>query len=260
MTQGEIEKLTVKVSNIFSELEVRIMTDIVRRIKENGFASASVDWQISRLQQLGMAEEDIRGLCEEAVTYGFHSVCVNSSCVALCASLLKNTGIKVCTVIGFPLGAMSTTAKIAEATAAVKDGAKELDMVIHIGALKSGNWDYVRRDIGAVVAAAGDDVIVKVILETCLLTDEEIQEACLVSRDAGADYVKTSTGFSTGGATVEAVSLMKRTVGSDMKVKASGGIHTLEDARKMFYAGADRIGSSSGVAIAEAEMSEIHTI
>ena len=120
--------------------------------------------------------------------------------------------------------------------------------------------DYVRRDIGAVVAAAGDDVIVKVILETCLLTDEEIQEACLVSRDAGADYVKTSTGFSTGGATVEAVSLMKRTVGSDMKVKASGGIHTLEDARKMFYAGADRIGSSSGVAIAEAEMSEIHTI
>ena len=198
-------------------------------------------------------EEDIRGLCEEAVTYGFHSVCVNSSCVALCASLLKNTGIKVCTVIGFPLGAMSTTAKIAEATAAVKDGAEELDM-------KSGNWDYVRRDIGAVVAAAGDDVIVKVILETCLLTDEEIQEACLVSRDAGADYVKTSTGFSTGGATVEAVSLMKRTVGSDMKVKASGGIHTLEDARKMFYAGADRIGSSSGVAIAEAEMSEIHTI
>ena len=153
-------------------------------------------------------EEDIRGLCEEAVTYGFHSVCVNSSCVALCASLLKNTGIKVCTVIGFPLGAMSTTAKIAEATAAVKDGAKELDMVIHIGALKSGNWDYVRRDIGAVVAAAGDDVIVKVILETCLLADEEIQEACLVSRDAGAD----------------------------------------------------RIGSSSGVAIAEAEMSEIHTI
>ena len=138
--------------------------------------------------------------------------------------------------------------------------AEELDMVIHIGALKSGNWDYVRRDIGAVVAAAGDDVIVKVILETCLLTDEEIQEACLVSRDAGADYVKTSTGFSTGGATVEAVSLMKRTVGSDMKVKASGGIHTLEDARKMFYAGADRIGSSSGVAIAEAEMSEIHTI
>ena len=176
-------------------------------------------------------EEDIRGLCEEAVTYGFHSVCVNSSCVALCASLLKNTGIKVCTVIGFPLGAMSTTAKIAEATAAVKDGAEELDMVIHIGALKSGNWDYVRRDIGAVVAAAGDDVI-----------------------------VKASTGFSTGGATVEAVSLMKRTVGSDMKVKASGGIHTLEDARKMFYAGADRIGSSSGVAIAEAEMSEIHTI
>ena len=138
--------------------------------------------------------------------------------------------------------------------------AEELDMVIHIGAFKSGNWDYVRRDIGAVVAAAGEDVIVKVILETCLLTDEEIQEACLVSRDAGADYVKTSTGFSTGGATVEAVSLMKRTVGSDMKVKASGGIHTLEDARKMFYAGADRIGSSSGVAIAEAEMSEIHTI
>ena len=128
-------------------------------------------------------------------------------------------------MIGFPLGAMSTTAKIAEATAAVKDGAEELDMVIHIGALKSGNWDYVRRDIGAVVAAAGDDVIVKVILETCLLTDEEIQEACLVSRDAGADYVKTSTGFSTGGATVEAVSLMKRTVGSDMKVKASGYEH-----------------------------------
>ena len=198
-------------------------------------------------------EEDIRGLCEEAVTYGFHSVCVNSSCVALCASLLKNTGIKVCTVIGFPLGAMSTTAKIAEATAAVKDGAEELDMVIHIGALKSGNWDYVRRDIGAVVAAAGDDVIVKVILETCLLTDEEIQEACLVSRDAGADYVKTSTGFSTGGATIEDVELMREVVGPNMGVKAAGGTRSYKDAQAFIKAGANRIGTSAGVAIMEGE-------
>ena len=198
-------------------------------------------------------EEDIRGLCEEAVTYGFHSVCVNSSCVALCASLLKNTGIKVCTVIGFPLGAMSTTAKIAEATAAVKDGAEELDMVIHIGALKSGNWDYVRRDIGAVVAAAGDDVIVKVILETCLLTDEEIQEACLVSRDAGADYVKTSTGFGTGGATFEDVKLMKDVVKDNAKVKASGGVKDYETAEKYVELGASRLGTSSGVKIIEGE-------
>ena len=199
------------------------------------------------------SKEQIQKLCREAAESGFHSVCVNSSYVYYCAELLKNTGVKVCTVIGFPLGASSTAAKAAEAEAAVEDGAEELDMVIHVGMIKSGDWDYVKQDIASVVEAADGRALVKVILETCLLTDEEKKKACLVCREAGADYVKTSTGFSAGGATEADVALMRRTVGTDMGVKASGGIRSYEDAERMVRAGADRLGTSSGIAIAAEE-------
>lgn len=195
--------------------------------------------------------EQIRKLCREAADYGFHSVCVNSSYVSCCAELLRGKKTAVCTVVGFPLGAMSTQAKAAETAQAVRDGASEIDMVLHIGMAKSGDWEYVRRDIEAVVQAAGDRALVKVILETCLLTEEEIVRACGASRQAGAAFVKTSTGFSAGGATEEAVRLMKRTVGDTMKVKASGGIRTWEEADRMVKAGADRLGVSAGVQIVE---------
>ena len=194
-------------------------------------------------------KEQVKNLCEEAVQYGFHSVCVNSSFVYYCAELLKDSDVKVCTVIGFPLGAMSTAGKAAEAQAAVADGAEELDMVIHVGMIKSGDWDYVKQDIASVVEAAGDKAVVKVILETCLLTDEEKRKACMICKEAGASFVKTSTGFSNGGATVKDVALMREAVGSDMGVKASGGIRSFQDARAMVEAGADRIGASSGRAI-----------
>lgn len=193
--------------------------------------------------------QDVDNLCREAAECGFCSVCVNSSFVYYCAEKLKDTDVKVCTVVGFPLGAMSTDGKVAETLAAVQDGADEIDMVVHIGMIKSGNWDYVKEDIAAVVSAAGEGVTVKVILEMCLLTEEEKIRACEICKEAGADFVKTSTGFSTGGATVEDVRLMRNVVGSKMGVKAAGGIRTLEDVRAMVEAGADRIGSSAGVSI-----------
>lgn len=197
-------------------------------------------------------KEDVEKLCKEAMQYGFHSVCVNSSFVYYCAQLLKNSGVKVCSVIGFPLGAMSTAGKTAEAEQAIQDGASELDMVIHIGMVKSGDWEYVKQDISSVVEAAEGRAVVKVILETCLLTDEEKIKACRICGESGADFVKTSTGFSTGGASVEDVALMRRTVGPDIGVKASGGIRNLQDAKAMVEAGASRLGTSSGVSIVQA--------
>ena len=197
-------------------------------------------------------KEDVERLCKEAMDYGFHSVCVNSSFVYYCARLLKDSGVAVCTVIGFPLGAMSTAGKTAEAEQAIRDGASELDMVIHIGMIKSGDWEYVKQDISSVVEAAKGRAIVKVILETCLLTDDEKVKACRICKECGADFVKTSTGFSKGGATIEDVALMRRTVGSGMGVKASGGIRSLKDAQAMVEAGAVRLGTSSGVAIMQA--------
>lgn len=197
----------------------------------------------------------IRKLCEEAVKYHFASVCVNSCHVALCAELLKGTGVNVCTVVGFPLGAMSTKAKAFEAECAVADGAVEIDMVINVGALKDENWTFVEDDIRAVKKACGGKLL-KVILETCLLTDDEIVRACQLSEAAGADYVKTSTGFSKGGATAEAVSLMRKTVGNRLGVKASGGIRDRESALKMIEAGASRLGCSAGVKIMEGEVSD----
>ena len=196
------------------------------------------------------SEDTIRRYCREAVSCGFASVCVNSSYVPLVSRLLAGTGVKTCCVAGFPLGAMSTAAKAFESRRAVEDGADEVDMVLHIGALKDKKDDYVREDIRQVVQAvkgANPSALVKVILETCLLTEEEICRGCRLAEEAGADYVKTSTGFSTGGAAAKDVALMKKTVGSRMKVKASGGIRTPEQARAMLAAGADRIGAGNGV-------------
>ena len=191
---------------------------------------------------------DIRRICAEAREYGFASVCVNSCHAKLVTRELQGTDVKTCCVVGFPLGAMSSAAKAFEARCAVSDGASEIDMVINVGALKEGNDDFVREDIRAVVEAAAP-AIVKVIIETCLLTDEEKVKACELSRKAGAAFVKTSTGFSTGGANVHDVALMRRTVGESLRVKASGGIHTPAQARELIEAGADRIGASNGIAL-----------
>ena len=184
--------------------------------------------------------------CQEAIKYGFASVCVNSCHAALVAKELSGTEIKTCCVVGFPLGAMSTAAKAFEARQAVKDGAAEIDMVINIGAIKDQNWKFAEEDIRAVVEAS-HPAIVKVILETCLLTDDEKKRACEAAVAAGAAFVKTSTGFSTGGATTADVSLMKQAVAGRARVKASGGIRTPEEARAMLDAGADRIGAGNGV-------------
>ena len=200
-------------------------------------------------------EADIAKLCGEAKEYGFYAVCVNSCYVPLAAGLLEGTDVKVASVVGFPLGACSTGVKAFETEYACSEGADEIDMVIHVGALKEKRYDYVREDIATVVAVALEyDAIVKVILETCLLTDEEIVKACELSREAGAAFVKTSTGFSKEGATAHHVSLMKRTVGEDLRVKASGGIRDLPKTLEMIEAGADRIGASASVEIFKESM------
>ena len=200
------------------------------------------------LLKASATQADIKRICSEARQYGFASVCVNSCYAKLVTSQLKGTGVKTCCVVGFPLGAMSTAAKAQEARCAVEDGASEIDMVINVGALKEGNDFYVEEDISAVVEAA-KPAIVKVIIETCLLTDEEKVKACELSESAGAAFVKTSTGFSTGGANVHDVALMKKTVGNRLQVKASGGIHTPQQAQELIAAGADRIGASNGIAL-----------
>ena len=198
------------------------------------------------------SESDIRRLCEEAARFGFASVCVNPAWVKRASEFLRGTSVPVCTVIGFPLGATLPDVKAYEARRAIFNGAREVDMVINVGALKSGDDCAVEDDIRAVVEAGHEDgILVKVIIETALLTDEEKVRACLASKNAGADFVKTSTGFAKGGATVEDVSLMRRTVGSALGVKASGGVKGIEDARAMFEAGATRIGASVGVKIAQ---------
>lgn len=198
------------------------------------------------------SEADIRKLCDEAAQFGFASVCVNPAWVKRASEYLRGTGVPVCTVIGFPLGATLPDVKAFEARRAIFDGAREVDMVINIGALKSGDDCAVEDDIRAVAQAAHENgVLLKVIIETALLTDEEKVRACLASKNAGADFVKTSTGFAKGGATVEDVSLMRRTVGSALGVKASGGVKGIDDARAMFEAGATRIGASVGVKIAQ---------
>ena len=198
------------------------------------------------------SEADIKKLCAEAAQFGFASVCVNPGWVKRAAEFLNGTGVPVCTVIGFPLGATLPDVKAYEARRSIFNGAREVDMVINIGALKSGDDCLVEDDIRAVVEAAHENhVLCKVIIETALLTDEEKVRACLAAKNAGADFVKTSTGFAKGGATADDVSLMRRTVGSALGVKASGGVKGIDDARAMFEAGATRIGASVGVKIAQ---------
>ena len=190
----------------------------------------------------------IKKICDEAKTYHFASVCVNPSRIALVASELAGSGVTPCCVVGFPLGAIPSESKAAETAVAVKNGAGEIDMVINIGAAKDGDWALVESDIAAVKAACGPAKL-KVIIETCLLTDDEKVKACIAAKNANADFVKTSTGFSKAGATVEDVRLMRETVGPDMGVKAAGGVHNRAEAEAMIAAGATRIGASSGIAI-----------
>ena len=192
--------------------------------------------------------DDIRKLCIEAKEYNFYSVCVNSAYVNVAYNFLLHSNVKVCSVVGFPLGAMIKEAKAYEAKFAVDSGAEEIDMVINIGLLKSGKIDLFERDIKKVREACKASVL-KVIIETCLLTDKEKILACQIAKEYGADFVKTSTGFSTGGATEHDIELMRKTVGDKMGVKASGGIKTYEDAIRMINAGANRLGTSSGIAI-----------
>lgn len=193
-------------------------------------------------------EEMIEALCQEAIKYNFASVCINPVFVKLAAKKLSHSNVKVCTVIGFPLGANSPETKAFEATKAVEDGAHEIDMVINVGMLKSGNLKYVEDEISGVVKAS-KGALVKVIIETCFLTDEEKVTACNLAKNAGAKFVKTSTGFGTGGATAADVALMRKTVGASMGVKASGGIRSLSETLAVIEAGANRIGTSSGVSI-----------
>ena len=201
--------------------------------------------------------EQIAQLCFEARKHNFASVCINPTWVELCAQLLQGSPVKVCTVIGFPLGATSPEVKVFEANQAIEHGASEIDMVINIGALKARDLELVGRDIQGVVAAShARGAIVKVIIEAALLSDEEKTIACLLSKEAGADFVKTSTGFASGGATVHDVELMRRVVGPEMGVKAAGGIRTFEDAENMIKAGATRIGASAGVKIIQGPSGE----
>jgi deoxyribose-phosphate aldolase len=197
----------------------------------------------------------IEKLCKEAIEHKFFSVCVNTSYVKQCAELLRGSDVKVCCVVGFPLGAMDTASKAFETRTAIANGAQEIDMVVQIGALKDRRVDYVREDIKAVVQAAGG-VKVKVIIETSLINDEEKTLACKAALEAGAHFVKTSTGFAGGGATVEDVKLMKSIVGDQMEVKASGGVKNSEQAFALIQAGATRLGTSSGVALVQGQQSQ----
>lgn len=196
-------------------------------------------------------ESEIIKLCKEAIHYNFASVCVNPSMVPVAAKELKGTHVKVCTVIGFPLGATTTEVKAFETKDVIEKGATEVDMVINVGKLKERNLEYVKNDIKAVVEAAKGKAFTKVIIETCLLTEEEKIIACRLSKEAGSDFVKTSTGFSTGGATVEDIKLMRETVGPEMGVKASGGVRSKKDALAMIENGATRIGASASISICE---------
>ena len=200
--------------------------------------------------------EDVKVLCKEAKEYNFFSVCINPANIELAKKELEGSDVKVCTVIGFPLGANTSEVKAFETKDAIKKGADEVDMVINIGALKDKNYDYVLNDIKAVVDAADKKALVKVIIETCYLTDEEKKIACELSVKAGADFVKTSTGFGTGGSTPEDIKLMREVVGPNIGVKASGGVRNQEDAKAVIEAGCSRIGASASVAITKGEDSQ----
>ena len=232
------------------QLVSKITAEILRTMQNQGSVNTpsvntgNVAGMIDHtLLKQNASEEQIVKLCQEAKEYHFCSVCVNPCYVPLCYEELRGSGVKVCTVIGFPLGATTTKSKIFEANEAIENGANEVDM-------------FVKKDIADLVTAVHGRAIVKVIIETCLLTDEEKVKVCQIAKEAGADFVKTSTGFSTGGATVADVALMRKTVGPDMGVKASGGVRGPEDAKAMIAAGANRLGTSAGVAIAKGETSK----
>ena len=193
--------------------------------------------------------EQVKKICDEAKEYGFASVCVNQYYTKYVAKQLADTEVLVCTVVGFPLGQSDTRVKAYETKCAIEDGAQEIDMVLNVAALKDKKYDFVENDIKTLKEVCGKDVVLKVILETCLLTDEEIVKASELSKAAGADFVKTSTGFSTAGAKAKDVALMRKTVGEEMGVKASGGIHTAKEAQEMIDAGASRLGTSATLAI-----------
>lgn len=195
-------------------------------------------------------KSDIKKLCEEAIKYDFYSVCVNGAYVPYAKELLKNSNVLVACVVGFPLGQMTKDSKVFEAREAIKNGASEIDMVINIGMLKEKDYDYVENEIREIKEAIGENIL-KVIIETCYLSDEEKEIACKLSLNAKADFVKTSTGFGTNGATIEDVILMKKTVGDKAKVKASGGVKDYETAKKYIEIGAERLGTSSGINIVE---------
>ena len=201
--------------------------------------------------------DQIKTLCEEAAEYNFMSVCINPVHIPLAKELLADSDVKVCTVIGFPLGANATAVKAFEAKTAVEDGADEVDMVINIGAAKAGDWETVEKDVRAVVEAVPEEVVVKVIIETSLLNDEEKTLASQAAQRGGTDFVKTSTGFSTGGATLEDVTLMRQAVGPDLGVKASGGLSNYAEAMAMIEVGATRIGASKGIAIVTQKPAEV---
>ena len=221
---------------------------------ETEFSAASMAQYIDHtILKPAASIEDVRKICDEAKKYKFASVCVNPSYIRFVADALSGSGVTPCCVVGFPLGACTPEAKANEAGDAAVNGAKEVDMVINVGAIKSNDWALVKRDIEGVVDATRGRAIVKVIIETCLLTDEEKVKACTVSKLAGAHFVKTSTGFSTGGATIADVKLMRQTVGDSMGVKASGGIKDYKTAVAMVKAGASRLGTSSGVDIVMAK-------
>jgi deoxyribose-phosphate aldolase len=229
-------------------------------VKDGGFDVSIARMIDHTLLKPEATKQQIEELCAEAKQYSFASVCINPGYVKLCAQILRDTSVKVCTVIGFPLGATSTETKAFETERAIRDGAREVDMVINIGMLKSGEYDYVQKDIAAVTSTAHKfDVLAKVIIETGLLTDEEKVKACLLAKKARADFVKTSTGFAKGGATVGDIALMRRVVGPDLGVKASGGVRTLEQAKALIESGADRIGASASVKIVTGETSPTPT-
>jgi len=231
--------------------DVRIGTTIgVRDVKEE--VGGYID---HTLLNPDVTREDIVQLCEEAAEYDFASVCVNPAWVSLCDDLLKDTNVLVCTVIGFPLGATTTSTKVQEAKEAIANGADEVDMVLNVGALKEGDYDYVKEDVQSVKEAVGDRTL-KVILETGLLSDRQKAKASKLCKEAGADFVKTSTGFGPGGAKMNDIALMRRAVGSELGVKASGGVHNFEEAMDMISAGANRIGASAGVAIVSGDESD----
>jgi len=240
------------VKNIVQSGADRISTGV--GLEQNTFDPGLARMIDHTLLKPDATQKEIEKLCAEAKQYGFASVCINPSYVKLCAALLRETEVKVCTVIGFPLGATSSAAKAFETDRAIKDGACEVDMVINIGMLKSGESESVKEDILSVVSSAHSfGVLAKVIIETGLLTDEEKIKACMLAKQAGADFVKTSTGFAKGGATAGDIALMRKVVGPELGVKASGGVRSQEDARALIASGADRIGASASVKIVTGE-------